>query len=160
MSAADGHHELSLDPKRYLQAIIANESSSFVALNVSSHRFQPYMVDDGIRKNDPSSYDVSSADTWFETAPVVLLFIVYFIVIVAGVFGNASLVLTICTQTSARFRNPLLVALCVADLMVTGVSAPMTILIMVMTEQRWSVTSLGCRAVLFVQVCNIETISI
>lgn len=146
MSAA-GHHDLNPD---YLIQNNTNESFSSITIyhNASFQRLQqPIVVDDN---DDQHIY--LSASTWFESAPVILLFIVYFIVIVAGVFGNSSLVLTICSQTSARFRNPLLVALCVADLMVTGVSAPLTILIMVMTEQRWSVPRLGCRALLFAQV--------
>lgn len=150
MSAA-GHHELNLNPKRLLQAIITNESTTFVH-NASVRRLQQHVVvTNDANHHLPTVY--SSSDIWFESAPVVLLFIVYFLVIVSGVFGNTTLMLTICTQTGARFRNPLLVAMCVADLMVTGVSAPTTILIMVMVQQRWSVPSLACRAAWFVQVC-------
>lgn len=144
MSAA-GHLDYSLDPSRYLHAPpnATHHNASNPHRNPTLHVFSA--------ASDDLVHSVSS-DAWFESAPVVLMFIVYFVVIVAGVFGNASLVLTICTQTSARFRNPLLVALCVADLMVTAVSAPLTILIMVMTQQRWSVASLGCKAIYFMQV--------
>lgn len=93
-----------------------------------------------------------SSGAWWEAAPVVLLVLLYAIVIGSGVFGNASLLLTVCTQTSARFRNPLLVALCIADLLVAGAAAPMTMLAMVAVQQRWSLSALECKGVYFMQV--------
>lgn len=90
---------------------------------------------------------------WFESGPVVLLVILYCIVVFGGVFGNASLVITLCTQTPTRFRNPLLVALCLADLMVTGVSAPLTIVALALANQTWSLTVTSCKTIYFMQVC-------
>lgn len=90
---------------------------------------------------------------WFDSGPVILLIILYCIVVFGGVFGNASLVITLCTQTSTRFRNPLLVALCVADLMVTGVSAPLTIVALAITNHTsWTVAGLTCKTIYFMQV--------
>lgn len=97
--------------------------------------------------------DVASpVAVWWKSASVVLLALLYTIVIGSGVIGNASLLLTVCSQTSARFRNPLLVALCVADLMVTGVAAPLTLLTILSTQQRWSMTALECKCLYFMQV--------
>lgn len=93
-----------------------------------------------------------SPTRWWESGPVLLLVLLYAIVIGSGVFGNASLLLTICTQTSARFRNPLLVALCVADLMVASVAAPLTLLAMMAVQQRWSLSPLECKSIYFMQV--------
>lgn len=94
-----------------------------------------------------------TASSWFESGPVVLLVILYCIVVFGGVFGNASLVITLCTQTPTRFRNPLLVALCLADLMVTGVSAPLTIVTLALANQTWSLTVTSCKTIYFMQVC-------
>lgn len=157
MSAA-GHLEFSPDPTtRYAHALHPNATHHNASSSSTSfHRTPPTTVQHVLSVADDlahwSSSSSSSPDAYFESAPVVLMLIGYFVVVVAGVFGNASLLLTICTQQSARFRNPLLVALCVADLMVTAVSAPLTILIMVMAQQRWSVASLGCKAIYFMQV--------
>lgn len=90
--------------------------------------------------------------SWFDSGPVILLVILYCIVVFGGVFGNASLVITLCTQTSTRFRNPLLVALCMADLMVTGVSAPLTIVALAMTHQTWTLPTMSCKTIYFMQV--------
>lgn len=108
--------------------------------------------------NHSSIYNRSDDDltafhtaSWFESGPVVLLVILYCIVVFGGIFGNASLVITLCTQTPTRFRNPLLVALCLADLLVTGVSAPLTIVALALANQTWSLTS--CKTIYFMQVC-------
>lgn len=101
-------------------------------------------------EDDSAVYHTAS---WFESGPVVLLVILYCIVVFGGVFGNASLVITLCTQTPTRFRNPLLVALCLADLMVTGVSAPLTIVAIALANQTWSLTVTSCKTIYFMQVC-------
>lgn len=95
---------------------------------------------------------IYQATSWFESGPVVLLVILYCIVVFGGVFGNASLVITLCTQTPTRFRNPLLVALCLADLMVTGVSAPLTVVALALANQTWSLTVTSCKTIYFMQV--------
>lgn len=96
--------------------------------------------------------DSATAATWWESGPVLLLGLLYALVIGSGVFGNASLLLTICTQTSARFRNPLLVALCAADLMVAAVAAPLTLVALLAMQQRWALSSLECKGIYFMQV--------
>lgn len=104
--------------------------------------------------NDSIIYD----NGWFDSGPIVLLIILYCIVVFGGVFGNASLVITLCTQTSSRLRNPLLVALCLADLLVTGVSAPLTIVALAMAHQTWTLPSISCKTIYFLQVSFISTI--
>lgn len=89
---------------------------------------------------------------WWESGPVLLLTLLYTLVIGGGVFGNASLLLTVLTQTSARFRNPLLVALCVADLMVAAVAAPLTLFALLAMQQRWSLSTFQCKSIYFMQV--------
>lgn len=85
---------------------------------------------------------------------LLLLIILYCIVVFGGIFGNASLVITLYTQSSTRLRNPLLVALCFADLMVTGVAAPLTVVSLVLMVRRsWSHSSVyACKSIYFMQV--------
>lgn len=85
---------------------------------------------------------------------LLLLIILYCIVVFGGIFGNASLVITLYTQSSTRLRNPLLVALCLADLMVTGVAAPLTVVTLVLMVRRsWSYSSVYvCKSIYFMQV--------
>lgn len=84
-----------------------------------------------------------------------LLAALYFIVVIGGVFGNASLIITLYTQSSARLRNPLLVAVCVADLFVSGIAAPISIVTIAMVlhqKSTWSPSTLACKSTHFLQV--------
>lgn len=93
--------------------------------------------------------DAEPWNWWF-----LLLVILYCIVMFGGVFGNGSLIITLYTQSSARLRNPLLVAVCVADLLVTGIAAPITIVTMAMlAHQTWNAPSaIACKSTQFLQV--------
>lgn len=86
---------------------------------------------------------------------IFLLITLYCIVVLGGVFGNASLIITLYTQSSARLRNPLLVALCLADLMVTGVAAPLTIVTLILVTRKTTITELLCKSILFMQVIGL-----
>lgn len=90
---------------------------------------------------------------------LLLLIILYCIVVFGGIFGNASLVIGLYTQSSTRLRNPLLVALCLADLMVSGVAAPLTVVTLVLMVRRsWTHTSVyACKSIYFMQVSFIQT---
>lgn len=83
---------------------------------------------------------------------MMLLIVLYFVVVLGGIFGNASLIITLYTQSSARLRNPLLVALCLADLMVTGVAAPLTIVTLILMSQKTITSPIVCRFIYFMQV--------
>lgn len=83
---------------------------------------------------------------------MVLLIVLYAVIVIGGVFGNASLIITLYTQSSARLRNPLLVALCLADLMVTGVSAPLTIVTLMLMARNAITSAIVCKLIYFVQV--------
>lgn len=85
---------------------------------------------------------------------LLLLIILYCIVVFGGIFGNVSLVIGLYTQSSSRLRNPLLVALCLADLMVTGIAAPLTVVSLVlMVRQSWTYSSVYvCKTIYFMQV--------
>lgn len=82
-----------------------------------------------------------------------VLIILYCIVILGGIFGNASLIITLFTQSSSRLRNPLLVALVLADLLVTSVAAPVTIITLAVIVTKFAITSqIVCRFIFFMQV--------
>lgn len=120
----------------------------------------PWIVDHRQLANNLTN-NASFVDKFDDASPIladywmVLLIVLYAIIILGGIFGNASLIVTLYTQSSARLRNPLLVALCMADLMVTGVSAPITIITMILIAQKtfWSTTFI-CRVICFVQVSS------
>lgn len=100
---------------------------------------------------DNFNYDGASpilSDYW-----MLLLIVLYVIIILGGIFGNASLIVTLYTQSSARLRNPLLVALCMADLMVTGISAPISVITLILTTKgSFSLSTLICGLISFMQV--------
>lgn len=83
---------------------------------------------------------------------MLLLIVLYFVVVLGGIFGNASLIVTLFTQSSARLRNPLLVALCIADLMVTGLAAPLTVVALFLDARKTIISTLICRIIHFAQV--------
>lgn len=83
---------------------------------------------------------------------MLLLIMLYAVIVIGGVFGNASLIITLYTQSSARLRNPLLVALCLADLMVTGVSAPLTIVTLMLMARNAITSTIVCKLIYFMQV--------
>lgn len=70
-------------------------------------------------------YDVDSEHS-ISPLTLLLLAVSYGLVVFGGVVGNSTLVLTLCSASSVRLRNPLLLAVCIADLLVTGISAPVT----------------------------------
>lgn len=94
----------------------------------------------------------SDITTWLSSNSVLILFILYAIVIFGGIFGNASLVISICVQKSGRLRKPLLFALCVADLLVVGVSAPLSIVLLSLAYDPWPIQSIGCKAIHYLRV--------
>lgn len=83
---------------------------------------------------------------------LLLLIILYCVVVLGGIFGNASLIVTLFTQSSARLRNPLLVALCLADLIVSGVAAPLTVVALILDAHKTITSTIICKLIHFAQV--------
>lgn len=107
-----------------------------------------------------STHDAISAiddDTVIWSNWLLPLIVLYCIVVIGGVFGNASLIITLYTQSSARLRNPLLVALCSADLMVTGVAAPLTIVTFVIIIRNTVSSAFICKTIYFMQVSTLSS---
>lgn len=83
------------------------------------------------------------------------LIILYGIVVFSGVCGNSTLLVSLCTQSTTRVKNPLLLALCAADLLVTMVSAPLTIIGILLRQSRtlsFSMANIGCKVFHYMQV--------
>lgn len=101
--------------------------------------------------NSTLSYnnEFNSTDT-VEDFP--LIFILYGFVIFFGVLGNAALFVTIYFQPSGRLRNPILVALCLADLLVSGISAPLTLFKITLNREPLFISELGCKIIYLMQV--------
>ncbi|XP_037731727.1 uncharacterized protein LOC119562580 isoform X2 [Drosophila subpulchrella] len=94
--------------------------------------------------------------------PLLLMAVSYGMVVFGGVLGNSTLVLTLCSASSVRQRNPLLLAVCIADLMVTGISAPITFINIAMSRRTRSLPLVLCKFIQYIQVMPVaaSTISI
>lgn len=89
---------------------------------------------------------------------LLLLIILYGIVVFSGVCGNSTLLISLCSQSTTRVKNPLLLALCAADLLVTLVSAPLTIIGILLRQSRtlsFSMANIGCKVFHYMQVLQI-----
>ncbi|KAI8038262.1 hypothetical protein M5D96_008951, partial [Drosophila gunungcola] len=84
----------------------------------------------------------------------------YGLVVFGGVVGNSTLVLTLCSASSVRLRNPLLLAVCVADLLVTGISAPVTLLNLAMSRRTRSLPLVLCKVIHYIQVMPVAASTI
>ncbi|GAB0089121.1 uncharacterized protein DMENIID0001_036120 [Sergentomyia squamirostris] len=103
-----------------------------------------WINDSAFRGNETSSKD------WLSLSSGTLALLgSYCTVIFVGVFGNASIVVTLCAQ--GRLRNPLLVALCVADLVVSGIAAPLSIVSMAFNYSTWSLPLAACKVISFIK---------
>lgn len=106
-----------------------------------------------INENNLTDYNQSKFHTSYEEDELYpLIFVFYGTVIFFGVLGNASLFVTIYLQPSSRLRNPLLVALCFADLLVSGVSAPLTLFKITLNKEPVIISELGCKTIYLMQV--------
>lgn len=84
---------------------------------------------------------------------VYLLLVVYLLVIVGGVLGNGSILMTLFTSGRVP-RNPLLVVLCLSDFFVSGLSAPITVITSAFVQNSWAAGPCTCMTMYFLQVRN------
>lgn len=80
-----------------------------------------------------------------------VLLAIYLMVIVGGVLGNGSILMTLFTSGRVP-RNPLLVALCLSDFFVSGLSAPITVITSAFVQNTWRAGSSTCMTMYFFQV--------
>lgn len=132
-----------------------NFSSSFV--DRFSNAVQSALTSDSQGQQLPDPAIVTHSDDESDASIIsnywmLLLIVLYCLVVLGGIFGNASLIVTLFTQSSARLRNPLLVALCLADLLVTGVAAPITIIALILDARKVISSTFICKLIHFAQV--------
>lgn len=83
---------------------------------------------------------------------LLFLIVLYGITIVGGFIGNASLIISLCSSASVRLRNPLLLALCFADISVAIFSAPSTISTAIIYKTQLQLSTSICKILHFLQV--------
>lgn len=94
-------------------------------------------------------------DEFLTSLSLLMLIILYGIVVFSGVCGNSTLLISLCSQSTTRVKNPLLLALCAADLLVSLVSAPLTIVGVLLRHSRtlsFSMANVGCKVFHYMQV--------
>lgn len=106
---------------------------------------------------DVSSNESSTEDLFYanelESSSLAFLIILYATMILGGVLGNASLILSLCSSASVRLRNPLLLSLCFADISVAIFSATSTITTAVLIRQtQWKLSTTLCKILNFLEV--------
>lgn len=99
-----------------------------------------------------SPYDGDRDEHTIPSLTLLFMAISYGLVVFGGVLGNATLLLTLCSASSVRLRNPLLLAVCIADLLVTGISAPVTLLNLAMNRKTKTLPLELCKVIDFIQV--------
>lgn len=103
---------------------------------------------------DNDLFDDASGE-FLSSLSLLALIILYGIVVFSGVCGNSTLLISLCSQSTTRVKNPLLLALCAADLLVTMVSAPLTIIGLLLRQSRtmsFSMANIGCKVFHYMQV--------
>ena len=114
-----------MDEKQWLfkLATIKNTTRKFTIITKSSSTtsfpLNSSLADDDI-------FDDANGEL-LSSLSLLSLIILYGIVVFSGVCGNSTLLISLCSQSTTRVKNPLLLALCAADLLVTMVSAPLTV---------------------------------
>lgn len=120
------------------------------AWNVSDDLSTPPLSWDG---GGSGESDDLAAEWMRKRFALVSLLAVYLLVIVGGVLGNGSIIISL--LTSGRIpRNPLLVALCLSDLFVSGLSAPITVVASNYVQSPLKPSPAMCKTMHFLQVTN------
>lgn len=96
--------------------------------------------------------EFTDSSDWFKSDSVLLLFILYATIVFGGVFGNVTLIFSICSHPTSRRRKPLLFCLCVADMLVLVVSAPISIAFLSLSAHSWTLGLFGCKVMQFFKV--------
>ncbi|XP_017471468.1 PREDICTED: C-X-C chemokine receptor type 4-like [Rhagoletis zephyria] len=108
-----------------------------------------------------NSYDINCKEANSISSLTLLIMIISFgLVIFGGVLGNATLLLTLCSASKVRMRNPLLLAVCLADLLVTAISAPVTFLNVALNYKSNSLPLTICKIIHYVQVMPVAASTI
>jgi hypothetical protein len=105
---------------------------------------------------DSDSFEYDANSELISSLSLLTLIILYGIVVFSGICGNSTLLISLCSQSQARVKNPLLLALCTADLLVSLVSAPISIVGVILRMQSrtmsFMVVNIGCKIFYYLQV--------
>ena len=108
---------------------------------------------------DNDVFDYVANSELLSSLSLLTLIIFYGIVIFGGVVGNSTLLISLCSQSTTRVKNPLLLALCTADLLVCLVSAPISIVGVILRMQSRTmsvfIVNIGCKVFHYLQVSSI-----
>lgn len=107
-----------------------------------------------LANNESGLFDDGHGET-LSSLSLLALIILYGIVVFSGVCGNTTLLVSLCSQSTTRVKNPLLLALCAADLLVSLVSAPLTIIGLLLRQSRtfsFGMANIGCKVFHYMQV--------
>lgn len=113
-----------------------------------------------LSNSDAEAFDDPN-DEFLTSLSLLMLIILYGIVVFSGVCGNSTLLISLCSQSTTRVKNPLLLALCAADLLVSLVSAPLTIVGVLLRHSRslsFSMANVGCKVFHYMQVRNFHIV--
>ncbi|XP_036231921.1 cholecystokinin receptor type A [Bactrocera oleae] len=99
-------------------------------------------------------------DNPLSSVTLLIMVILFGLVVFGGVLGNATLLFTLCSASSVRLRNPLLLAVCLADFLVTGISAPMTLLNVALNRKTNTLPLIICKVIHYVQIMPVAASTI
>lgn len=145
-----------MDEKQWLFKLASIKNSSrkiSIITKTSSTTSFPLNFSSVIVTGDDIFYDANGE--LMNSLSLLVLIILYGIVVFSGVCGNSTLLVSLCSQSTTRVKNPLLLALCAADLLVTMVSAPLTIVGILLRQSKtfsFSMANIGCKVFHYMQV--------
>lgn len=143
-------HNYKMDEKWLLKLATTKNTSRKISIILKTTTSSPL----NLSSNDNDILDVENGEL-LSSLSLLLLIILYGIVVFSGVCGNSTLLISLCSQSTTRVKNPLLLALCAADLLVTLVSAPLTIIGLLLRQSRtlsFSMANIGCKVFHYMQV--------
>lgn len=149
-----------MDDKEWLQNLITLRNASRKITLITTTTLSSVVTSSSnltARHPHDSQTTFNSADDLelFTSLTLLSLIILYGIVVFSGSFGNSTLLVSLCSQSAQRTRNPLLLALCFADLLVSLVSAPLTIIGVLIRQSSMTtvpLANLGCKLFYYLQV--------
>lgn len=143
-----------MDEKQWLLKLATNKNLtrkiSIITRVSSTTTLSPL----NLSKSGDEAFDYQN-DEFLTSLSLLILIILYGIVVFSGVCGNSTLLISLCSQSTTRVKNPLLLALCAADLLVSLVSAPLTIVGVLLRHSRtlsFSMANVGCKVFHYMQV--------
>lgn len=145
-----------MDDKEWLQNLITLRNASRKITLITTTTISSVVTSSSnLTTRLPTTLNNADDLELFTSLTLLSLIILYGIVVFSGSFGNSTLLVSLCSQSAQRSRNPLLLALCFADLLVSLVSAPLTIIGVLIRQSSMTtvpLANLGCKLFYYLQV--------